>query len=964
MDEAVDLSNCDREPIQIPGSIQPHGVLLAVELPEMIIRQVSANCHLLVGRTPEQLIGETLGVALGEPAAAAIAGSVDEAASRLGIQLAPIIVGGQPLETRLHVAQGLMLCELEPVLEPAGDQTWFAREISQTLRTIQLGEGVDELAERAVSEVRRLTGYDRVMVYRFHPDGHGEVIAEARDLMLGSYLGQHYPATDIPLQARALYLRQILRQIVDIDYIPASLVPVHNPLTNRPLDLGFATLRSVSPIHLQYLRNMGVGATLTISLIHDAELWGMIACHHYSARYLSPQVRAACALIGEILPLQFAREEQADDRRARESLKARRRSALEALRDAATLNGGLREHGEQLRAVGDADGLTIVLDGERITCGTVPELEVERQLVGRLDAAHPSFCPDRLPGEFPQLASKTDLCGALAVSLPRGVGECIIWYRSEWRHELVWGGDPNETLTADLSSKDTKSLSPRRSFEAFRQTVVGRGRPWSGAQIQNATELARELTDQAVATMRDKLAHMALHDPLTGLANRTLLVQTLTQTLGRRPRAGREHVGVLFLDLDNFKLINDAFGHAGGDELLQEVAGRVTARLRSGDLVARIGGDEFLIVLQGVNDPAELDTAAQRLRSSFKVPFHVVGADTRISASIGVASAELGVPSAAEDLIREADLAMYEAKRRGRGRWVRYGQRLSAERLRRVEIERHLEDALGAGEIHLHYQPLLDDELTTVGFEALARWTSPELGRVGPDEFIPIAEESGLIHRLGAHVLDTALETLAQLHRNTELELFMGVNISAAQLTDITLPDQIDTLLERHRLNGNQVCLEITESTLIANTDSAVPILDRLRSNGVKIALDDFGTGFSSLAYLRRLPADILKIDRAFVAELENTETDAHVVAAVVDLARHLNIKTVAEGVETEEQLAILRQTRCNLFQGNLFSKPLPSDQLHRLTEFSNLRLTDQPNRGTHPRRSSNGKTTTHMGER
>jgi diguanylate cyclase (GGDEF)-like protein len=932
--EPVDLSNCDREPIQIPGSIQPHGVLLALEIPALVIRQVSANCASLLGYGPDELLGRTVAAALGEDLAGLLTEAGAEAAVQPGTQLATIRLGSTAVETRLHVSGGMLLCEFEPSDASAEDQLWFARELTQTMRRFQQGQGVLGLAEIAVQEVRRLTGYDRVMVYRFDPDGHGEVIAEAREARLGSYLGQHYPATDIPRQARALYLRQTLRQIVDMDYEPAAIVPTDNPLTGQPLDLGLAALRSVSPIHVQYLKNMGVQATLTISLKHEGELWGMIACHHYSTHYLSPQVRTACTLIGEVLALQFAREEQADDRRVRDEMGAARGELLTLLQDAENLEAGLDEHRKLLRGLYEADGVAVVLDGVRVWSGSVPDAGVERELLEQLVPDGGPLVSDRLSGIGTALAPETPLCGALAVRLPLGVGEYIVWYRKEWRHELTWGGDPNESVDPDLTSKDAKTLSPRRSFEAWRQAVIGRSRPWTGPQVDGAVELGRELVEQVVAAMRDRLARIALYDPLTGLANRTLLVETLARTLMRRPRGGSEQVGVLFVDLDNFKSVNDAFSRGGGDALLQQTAERLSTLVRTGDMVARLGGDEFVVIMQGVDEPDGVDRAAVRIQELFEAPFVLLGAEIRVTASVGSTCAELGDRRAAEDLIHEADIAMYEAKRRTRGQSVRFGSELSDRRRRRVALERGLDSALANAELHLEYQPILDHEFNVSCLEALARWQSGELGRVGPDEFIPVAEEMGLMGELGIWVLDSALATLADLDQSGESGLSMAVNVSAAQLNDLSLPARVKNLLIKHAIDADRLCLEITEGILIANTGPVIAILEQVRDLGVKIALDDFGTGFSSLAYLRRLPADILKIDRAFVNELDHSENGSDVVEAVVDLARRLNLQTVAEGVETEAQLDLLCGMSCSFFQGYLFSKPLPQSALDTLPQL------------------------------
>jgi diguanylate cyclase (GGDEF)-like protein len=934
-EEEVDLSNCDREPIHIPGAIQPHGVLMTLTEADGVVRQCSENVLGMLGRPASELVGRSLSEVLGESAAAAVA----ELAGRPAdgeLPVTPVVVRRRPGEApgahqlRLHRSGGLLVAELESQTEGV-DPTQFVREVSAAMTGMQGVSGVADVSLRAAEEVRRLTGYDRVMVYRFDADGHGEVIAEARDPRLETFLGHHYPATDIPRQARALYLRQTLRLIVDVDYEPSPIWPRDNPLTGEPLDLGLATLRSVSPIHLQYLRNMGVTGTMVISLTRHGELWGMIACHHYSPHHVDHSVRAASQFIGELLSFQFAREEEADIARERAALRATRAELLGLVHSAPTLSAALHGGADLLLELCHADGVSIALDAERVIAGDVPDAAVERRVVDGLVRVGAAGVTDRLRGELPEVARDTRLCGALALALPRGVGHHIVWYRREWRHEVTWGGDPSDSLAPDLSSRDAKDLSPRRSFEAWSQAVVGRSRPWRPAEIEAADDLVRALAEHMVSAMRDQLAHVALHDPLTGLPNRTLLMESLHQLLRGRPHADAAFAGLLFLDLDNFKLVNDSLGHRAGDTLLQQVAARVGGALRQGDIIGRLGGDEFVVVLPDVRDPAALELAVGRIQRQFETPFELDEGDCMVTASIGIAWADLRDPRSPADVLRDADIAMYEAKRRGRGRSVRFHAALNDSRRRRVELERHLQGAVDRTELRLEYQPLFDRTDRVASLEALVRWQGPALGRVEPGEFIPIAEEAGLIEAIGAWVLEAAFDRLATLRRAGATELSMSVNLSARQLGDVGLPARLEELLARRGIPPAQATVEITEGLMVASGGPGEQTLARLRELGIQVAIDDFGTGFSSLAYLKRLPADILKIDRAFIAELSRGAVDCEIVGAVIDLARRLGIRTVAEGVETREQLDILRELRCDLVQGFLLARPLPSDEVSRL---------------------------------
>jgi diguanylate cyclase (GGDEF)-like protein len=936
--EAIDLTNCDREPIHIPGAIQPHGLLLAMTEPDLVIRQCSANVALLLGRPVEEVCGAPLTAVVGEAAAGAIALLAGRPAEE-DLPITPLLVEGPDgssteHQLKVHRSGGLLVAELEP-RSSGVEPTAFVREVSAAMTGMQGASGVLEVCRRAAVEVKRLTGYDRVMVYRFDPDGHGEVIAEAREPTLTPFLGHHYPASDIPRQARTLYLRQTLRLIVDVAYEPSAIVPQANPLTGTPLDLSLAALRSVSPIHLQYLRNMGVTGTMVISLTRDGELWGLIACHHYAPHYVDHSVRAACQFIGEMLSFQIAREEEADVAREREALRGTRGELLGLMRSDQTLSTALHGGVGLLLALCEADGVSVALDGERVVAGDVPDISIEQRIVDDLPRDGPCSVTDRLLGELPELIPRTSLCGALALQLPRGVGHHVVWYRREWRHQVTWGGDPSDSLTPDLTSRDAKDLSPRRSFEAWSQAVTGRSRPWRAVQVEAAADLVRTLAEHTVSTMRDELAHVALHDPLTGLPNRTLLMESLQQVLSSRPHGEAVYAGLLFLDLDNFKLINDSYGHRAGDLLLQEVARRVDAVLRNGDVVSRLGGDEFVVLLRDVSSPEALGRAAQRIQDRFRAPFELDGVERAVvTASVGIAWADVREDHSPSDVLRDADTAMYEAKRNGRGRSVRFHTALNESRRRRVELERHLQGALARRELSLEYQPLFTPDGRVASFEALVRWHSGTLGRVGPAEFIPVAEEVGLIEEIGAWVTGQAFDRLAVLRRDGAQEVVMAVNLSARELADAGLPQRLADLLASREIPPAQAMVEVTERLFVASGGPGEDTLKRLRALGIQVAIDDFGTGFSSLAYLGRLPADILKIDRAFIAELGG-EADREIVGAVIDLARRLGIRTVAEGVETEEQRTILRELRCDLLQGFLLSRPLPSDALGRVLDGS-----------------------------
>ena len=433
----------------------------------------------------------------------------------------------------------------------------------------------------------------------------------------------------------------------------------------------------------------------------------------------------------------------------------------------------------------------------------------------------------------------------------------------------------------------------------------------------------------AVERKRSEMAliHQALHDPLTGLPNRALFVDRLEQALvrhGRRPGL----TGVLFLDLDRFKVVNDSLGHAAGDRVLIGIAERLRTLLRPCDTVARFGGDEFTVLCIDMVGEDEAFSIAERIQQALEAPFDLDGAGVVLTASIGIALAS-GDREAATTVIRNADAAMYRAKERGRAGWLLYDDAIHQRAVLRLETEVALRRSLEHGDFRLLYQPMVDaerDELA--GFEALVRWQHPTRGLIGPSEFIGLAEETGLIEQLGAWVLTEACSQ-AQRWRDEhgpERSLLMSVNVSAHQLAGDAITTLVEEALRASGLPAEALCLEITESALIRDEEVTLRALQALHAIGVRLAVDDFGTGYTTLVNLKRFPIDLIKVDQSFVAGLGHDRGDAAITMAVIRLARALGVLTVAEGVESREQLELLRTMGCDLIQGFHIGEPRPAD--------------------------------------
>jgi diguanylate cyclase len=441
----------------------------------------------------------------------------------------------------------------------------------------------------------------------------------------------------------------------------------------------------------------------------------------------------------------------------------------------------------------------------------------------------------------------------------------------------------------------------------------------------------RALRDHAASQAR--LLHQATHDALTGLPNRLLVNERLDHLIANAALRHRPP-GVIFLDVDRFKLVNDTKGHTTGDKLLVAVAERLCTNIRPGDIVGRIGGDEFIVIVDAVGDLPFVTGLAERIHRSFEAPFEIDGQRIYTSASIGVAVAQQSEHHlSAETLIRDADTAMYEAKEAGRDGVAVFDASMRDRVAERLTLEQELRVAVISGQLHVHYQPIVRLPGGRIeGLEALLRWTHPQRGLVSPMKFIPIAEDVGLIGEIGMWVINEACRNVAAWRRLPGAEhVYVAVNVSARQLRDRSLVECVMTVLARHGLPGDALCLEITESMLISDPEMAAETLHALRALDVRLSVDDFGTGFSSLSYLKRFPVNNVKIDRSFVDGMDVADSsEESLVAAIIAMASALRMTTIAEGVETEGQAARLAELHCDRAQGFLYSRPLPPNVVPR----------------------------------
>jgi diguanylate cyclase (GGDEF)-like protein len=437
----------------------------------------------------------------------------------------------------------------------------------------------------------------------------------------------------------------------------------------------------------------------------------------------------------------------------------------------------------------------------------------------------------------------------------------------------------------------------------------------------------QDITDKKIA--EQKLQHEATHDALTGLPNRALFMRRLEDALDRSRNDSKYQVSVLFIDLDRFKYVNDSLGHLIGDQLLIGIADRLRDCMRPPDIVARLGGDEFMILVEGRYYTEKITRIAERIQRQFARPFDLYGQEVYSSASIGILRASENHMTS-EDVMRDADTAMYQAKRSGRSQHAVFDEKMHAAARETLLLETDLRKAVEKYEFEVQYQPIFSLKTGEVeGVEALARWYHPQLGEILPSKFIPLAEETGLIDPLGELVLDKACTEIGRVYEAVaDRRLKLSVNLSCRQFAQPFLVHQVKNILSRTGFPANRLKLEITETVFFEYQERAIEMLNQLRDLGIDLDIDDFGTGYSNLSYLVRLPISTLKIDRIFVDPINEKGANTEIVRTVIAMAKNLGLKVIAEGIETSAQLEALRMLECESGQGYLLARPMSADEL------------------------------------
>ncbi|RZA35242.1 MAG: EAL domain-containing protein [Lysobacteraceae bacterium] len=971
--------SCAREPIHLLGTVQSYGFLMTVDLASRCIVQVSVgivrhwpglpDAHALISSPLSDWVASVDEAdALANELANGLAHELDIAALPAS---RPTVLPWRPRFERTcarqegapvlqweclgHLSGNVAVLEWLPSHGDGDElrrQNQVFADFAEAIARLRSADGLDAFFRECVKVVQEVSAFDRVMIYRFLPDGCGEIVAEhtAGDFQQ-KYLGLRFPASDIPSQARVLYLANRLRILADVEAAMDVLVPPVLP-NGEALDQSHCMLRGLSEVHLSYLRNMGVRATLTLSIVCDGKLWGLIACHHHQPRTPPCQIREGMRQLTELLA-EIA------------NMRIEALSNLEAVRHRLALDRLLNEFHQELIQEGDIPGLLESWMPRLLPAFNASSLGLQigtlawvggpgkrqgstHQILDEVGAR--LHTQDRSPHErmWDGLLTSTQdslmfLPEAAGLLLAQRYDEDIIFCfvtRQEVVQQVHWAGEPVKDIVPLPDGR--VRLEPRRSFAVWQQALRGHSDPWMQADAEALQSLLRMLSEvnklQINREMQETLHWRAHHDHLTGLYNR----RAMEDEVSRRLEDGHYDAALMLLDLDHFKKINDTYGHEIGDQVLQQLSLRLKSVMRDVDLLARLGGDEFMLQLQIPHPNAATALIfAERLHQAIAAPFAVRGQEFRLGISVGIAIPP-GHGRTVSELLRHADLALYQAKSRGRSRSVVFELAMAANQRDHYLLERDLHDAVERNQLSLVFQPKVDlVKGKVVGLEALVRWNHPVRGQNSPSAFIPIAEHSDQIIRIDRWVMRNAIAEQARWRSHGLARLPVAVNLSIADILSPNLVGYLAGLLDEYQVPPEALEIEVTESCFMRQLDDTRKVLRALNDTGIATALDDFGTGFSSLSYLRQLPLQCLKIDQSFTRSMLQDANAEKLTQAIVAMGNALTMTIVAEGVETREQMDWLLDHGCHIGQGYYFSPPVPAEDVQQVIERIEVRLTN-----------------------
>lgn len=908
------FGDCKTTALHLADGIQPFGAMLIIDRHGRICA-VSANCEAWLGEAPHALLGREAGSML--PA------NVIEAPNTLvpdgvyGPCLQPLVYKGQELMAATHRSGELTIVEIESCPESTLRTGWEEAMLTRGLSELGATETTEAAAEALMQLVAEITGYGRVMLYQFLPDWHGKVVAELCQPGIDGFLGLHFPAGDIPPNARSLY--QAMRQRIIAD-VCADPVPVLAQETGMTVDLAHSQLRAVHPVHIQYLKNMGAKASFSVSLVVDDRLWGMIACHHPVPRQISFGKRQLCEQLAGMASIHMRdlqRLELEQARHAHQEVRTHVKLELQVMA------GGEQDIATQLtriRTAFAASGAWAWLGGRSHFSGDVPDetgLGVLKTWLENLDH-HRVAARDRIDPALEKHPALVRFASGL-LYVPLIEQDFLLLMRAEQVQNVDWAGKP----PGAVAGEDTEiELTPRRSFQLWREQTHGHAVPWQETDLEAAAYL-RDMLTEHVERMR--LERMALTDALTGLANRAMFERKIQDAI-RISLRDNTISAVHLIDLDRFKAVNDSYGHAVGDTLLIQVAQRLREHVRDRDVVARLGGDEFAIVQFRVASREEVDAVAARVLEALSRLYVVQGHTLEIGASIGVALCPQHAVEQ-QELLERADLALYKVKHEGRSNFRLFDSSLLPEGARPQSLRNKLLDAIENNALHFVYQPILHAGTRRLwGLEAFARWRHPERGLLQGTELLTLAEQHGLLEPFAHWGLRQAVQQAHQWQRKGHTLVPLSVRLTAQQFRSVDLAARCAELAAQYGMALDWLRLDVDDSILQSGVSTVAARLDALAGQGVLAQIDHFGCSLLPLAELANIRINCLKIDGSM---LQRQAGKDNVLAAILSsIAKALHAPVVATRIESEAMLAEAVGCGAELVQGYAVAPLLEADEV------------------------------------
>lgn len=905
--KAADLSRGDR--------LQSMGSLIAIDKRTQLICACSANAAEFTGKEPVEILGRHWDVLFRADQLGSLFSPMDTADLELP-RIGRAEWAGRPQLVATHSAGGVTFAEIE-TWRPESREHGFADRVSY-LRGLSQTDTAERGAALLMEAVADITDFDRVMLYKFRPDWHGEVIAERLKPGIQGYLGLRFPASDLPANARRLYLLNWQRVIADVHAATVALISAPDC---PALDLSFSQFRAVHPVHIQYLKNIGVEASFSVSIIVGGKLWGLVACHHLAPKSLSLFARQRCEEVSRTATLHMTDMESFRLEQSRAALREQFAEVLGALRAQRGDKRALVPQLGQIAKMYRANGIVAHLDNQNFHSGNIPDDISLNALKNSLETYNKSEIAVR-HSVSPLLAGYPALVRFASGSLymPLSGEDYLLLLRCEQVENVRWAGRP---LSQADGGEELLQLTPRASFLSWTETVKGSAEAWDEVEIESAAQ-ARELLIEHLDRLQ--LEDLALRDPLTGLANRAMFNKGLHEAIRLALNVDTQ-VAVFMLDLDRFKAVNDTLGHAAGDELLIQVGTRLQALMRSGDLVARLGGDEFGIVAYGLQKPEEADLTAARIITEICRPFQIQQHNVEIGVSIGVSMCPLHA-SERDELLEGADLALYRAKDSGRNTFKSFTIDMLSESEQRQSVRQSILDAMQNGAMSLVYQPIVDSRTRALqSFESFARWAHPERGQISARDFLPVIEQCQLLPQFAHWGIRQVVQQCGSWLRSALPPVSVSLNIASRQFLSLDLVGLCSTISQELNMSLEWLRFDLDETALQADFLRVSAKIAALSSLGVLVNIDHFGQGLVQLSRLGEVKINKYKLAGKFFEPTKGSAQNDALIAIVHQVGKVLRVPVIACQIDSEARESKAIEAGMEYLQGYRISRELsPED--------------------------------------